>query len=203
MDHLLNGQKLLWATGRIDSLAKAHQAYNELLAIDLRHLRLGLPFDHLSEDGFHGEEHRSVFEWFPDMATSPRASANAEWYRLVDAYLADPSDRTLWSYSDAIGALTECNPDLSGANLADYPRACEWMRRKYHSLQVFQHMLRQGTHRYPDFLVDERTGPEPVAISAHLEKVLARNPIWETGDFLRIQPLARRLPVTCDNGSHP
>ncbi|WP_224248420.1 hypothetical protein [Hyalangium gracile] len=203
MDHLVNDRKLLWATGRIDSLAKAHQAYDELHAIDLRHLRMGLPFDHLSEDGFHGEEHRSVFEWFPDMATRPKTSANAEWYQLVDAYLADPSDKNLWGYYDAIPTLTECNPDLAGANLADYPRACQWMRLKYKSLQVFQHMLRKGTHLHPDFLVDERNGSEPVAISAHLEKVIARNPIWETGDFLRIHPLARRLPVTCDNGAHP
>ncbi|MDY7233102.1 hypothetical protein [Hyalangium rubrum] len=203
MDSLVNERKLLWATGRIDSLEKARQAYDELLAIDLRQLRLGLPFDHLSEDGYHGQEHRSVFEWFPDMATSPRVSARDEWYRRVDAYLAAPGDRTLWGYYDAIGAMTECNPDLGGANLADYPRACEWMRLKYRSLQVFQHMLREGTHRYPDFLVDERVGSEPVAISAHLEKVIARNPIWETGDYLRIQPLARRLPVTCDAGAHP
>jgi hypothetical protein len=203
MDHLLNDRRLLWATGRIDSLAKARQAYDELLAIDLRHLRMGLPFDHFSEDGFHGEEHRSVFEWFPDMASSPTPAARAEWYRLVDAYLADPSDRNLWGYYDAAGVMTACNPDLGGASLADYPRACEWMRLKYRSLQVFQHMLRHGTHRYPDFLVDERTGSEPVAIRDHLEKVIARNPIWEAGDYLRIQPLARRLPVTCDNGAHP
>jgi hypothetical protein len=203
MNHLLQDKKLLWATGRIDSLEKARQAYNELLAIDLRHLRMGLPFDHLSEDGFHGEEHRSVFEWFPDIASSPRPSARDEWYRRVDAYLADPNDRNLWGYYDAASAMTECNADLDGANLADYPRACAWMRLKYRSLQVFQHMLRQGTHRYPDFLVDERTGTEPVPISAHLEKVIARNPIWETGDYLRIQPLARRLPVTCDDGAHP
>lgn len=203
MDHLVNERKLLWATGRIDSLEKAHQAYDELLAIDLRHLRLGLPFDHLSEDGSHGEEHRSVFEWFPDMATRPKASAHAEWHQLVDAYLADPGDRSLWGYYDAINAMTECNPDLGGADLAGYPRACEWMRHKYRSLQVFQHMLRQGTLRHPDFLVDERTGSEPVPIPSHLEKVIARNPIWETGDYLRIQPLARRLPVTCDDGAHP
>ena len=203
MDHLTNDRKLLWATGRIDSLEKARQAYDELLAIDLRQLRLGLPFDHLSEDGFHGEEHRSVFEWFPDMATQPKPSASAEWYRLVDAYLAEPSDRNLWGYYDAIGTLTACNPDLAGANLADYPRACEWMRLKYRSLQVFQHMLRQGTLRYPELLVDERTGSEPVPLRNNLAKVIARNPIWETGDYLRIQPLARRLPVTCDDGAHP
>jgi hypothetical protein len=203
MNHLVRDRKLLWATERIDSLEKARRAYDELLAIDLRHLRMGLPFDHLSEDAHHGGEHRSVFEWFPDMATSPRPSASPEWYRLVDAYLAEPSDRNLWGYYDAIDSLTACNPDLGGGDLADHGRACEWMRLKYRSLQVVQHMLRHGTHRYPDLLVDERTGSEPVPLAAHLEKVIARNPIWEAGDFLRIQPLARRLPVTCDGGAHP
>jgi hypothetical protein len=203
MDHLVDDRKLLWATGRIDSLAKAHQAYDELHAIDLRHLRLGLPFDQLSEDGHHGQEHLSVFEWLPDIASSPKASARSDWYQRVDAYLADPSDLNLWGYYDASGSMTECHPDLGGANLAEFPRACEWMRLKYRSLQVFQHMLRRGTHRYPDYLVDERTGSDEVPIRDHLEKVIARNPIWETGDYLRIQPLARRLPVTCNNGANP
>jgi hypothetical protein len=52
----------LSATGTVDSLAKAHQAYDELAAIDLTTLRLGLPFDHLSEDGFYDNKHLSVFK---------------------------------------------------------------------------------------------------------------------------------------------
>ncbi len=203
MDHLVNDRKLLWATGRIDSLARAWQAYDELRAIDLPHLRMGLPFDHLCEDGFHGEEHRSVFEWFPDLASSPRAAASAEWYQRVDAYLARPTDQNLWGYYDATEAMTECNPDLGGARLEDYPLACEWMRLKYRSLQVFQHMLRHGTHRHPDFLVDVGTGGGAPRIADHLEKVIARNPIWETGDHLRIQPLARPTQTACNATNHP
>jgi hypothetical protein len=203
MDHLVNDRRLLWATGRIDSLTKARQAYDELRAIDLRHLRLGLPFDHFSEDGFHGEQHRSVFEWFPDLASSPRAAARAEWYQRVDAYLANPTDANLWGYYDAAPQMTECNPDLGGARLEDYPRACEWMRLKYRSLQVFQHMLRHGTHQYPDFLVDERANGATPHISNHLAKVIARNPIWETGDHLRIQPLARPAQTACNTTNHP
>ncbi|NTX11909.1 hypothetical protein HUA76_14005 [Myxococcus sp. CA056] len=203
MDHLVGDRQLLWATGRIDSLAKARQAYDELHAIDLRHLRLGLPFDHLAEDGFHGNEHRSVFEWFPDLASSPRAAVREEWYQRVDAYLSQPTDQNLWGYYDAAKDLTECNPDLGGARLEDYPRACEWMRLKYRSLQVFQHMLRHGTHRHPDFLVDVDSSGGTPRIPDHLEKVIARNPIWETGDHLRIQPLARPAQTACNATNHP
>lgn len=205
MNHLVADRQLLWATGRIDSLSKAHQAYDELLAIDLRHLRVGLPFDVQSEDGYHGEEHRSIFEWFPGIASTPRADARDAWYQRVDAYLADPSDERLWAYYDAIEEMTECNPDLGGADLADYQRACQWMRLKYRSLQVFQHMLRHGTVRYPDMLVDLRAEDTsaPAAIIEHLDLVLARNPIWEAGDFLRIQPLQRPPETACDDGAHP
>lgn len=200
MRHLVDDRKLLWATGRIDSLAKAHQAYDELLALDLRRLRLGIPFDKLSEDGHYGEEHLSVFEWFPDMATTPDEGKAAAYHALVDAYLADPSDRNLWAWHDAIDELTGCHPDLAGADLADYPQACTWMRLKFRSIQVFQHMLRHGTLRYPDELVDLPPGSE---IVDHLDKVIHRQPIWEAGDHLRVQPLARPEQTACNDTNHP
>ncbi len=100
--------------------------------------------------------------------------------------------------------MTECNPDLDGANLADYPRACEWMRLKYRSLQVFQHMLRQGTHRYPDFLVDERSGTEPVAICATTwRRSSPATPSGRRGTTCASSRWPAGCPVTCDNGAHP
>lgn len=203
MNHLVDDWKLLWATGRIDSLDKAHQAYDELLAMDLRHLRIGLPFDLLSEDGHYGEEHLSIFEWFPGIASTPVEADRDAFYALVDAYLADPSDRNLWAYYDAIDEMTACNPDLEGAALADYLPACEWMRLKYRSLQVFQHMLRHNTVRYPDVLADRDTASAPEDFVDNLDLVVHRQPIWEAGDFLRIQPLARPPETACDDGAHP
>lgn len=200
MRHLVEDRKLLWANGRIDSLEKAHQAYDELHAIDLTRLRIGIPFDKLSEDGHFGDEHLSVFEWFPDMATLPDPGKSEAFYALVDAYLADPSDENLWAYHDAIDELTGCNPDLAGADLEDYPRACAWMRLKYRSIQVFQHMLRHDTLRYPDELADM---PKGSTIPEHLARTIHRQPIWEAGDHLRIQPLQRPEQTACDEGSHP
>ena len=193
--HLQEDRGLLWATGTIDSLEQAHAAYDELLAIDLTELQIGLPFDRLSEDGFHGDQHLSVFEWFPSMASAPAMAEEAQWFALHDAYLAEPSDANLWAFYDEIDPMTECIDDLAAMGDPDYyGRACEWMRLKWRSLQVFQHMLRHNTTAYPDMLVDLGAN---ATIPEHLDLVIARNPIWEAGDFLRVQPLQRPPGTAC------
>lgn len=186
---------LLWATAKVDSLEKARQAYDELLAVDLGSQKLGIPFDHLSEDGWHGEQHRSIFEWYPAMPSLPLAGKEAEWYGLADAYLADPSDTSFWAYYDAIDDLTGCDYDLANeGNPAFYQPACEWMRLKFKSLQVVQHMLRQSTVAYPDVLVDQPAGTTKAGA---LDLVIARSPIWEAGDFIRVSPLQRPEQTAC------
>lgn len=192
-DHLVDDRKLLWAAGVVDSLAAAHQAYDELRAIDLTQLRLGIPFDHLSEDGFHGEPHRSVFEWFPGMASAPKPGDEAAYYALVDAYLADPSDENLWAYYDASASLTDCVDDLAAmGDPQHYRRACDWMRLKWRSIQVFSHMLRHDAVGYPDVLVDQ-VGP----LAEHTALAAERIPIWHAGDFVRVQPLQRPAQTAC------
>jgi hypothetical protein len=186
---------LLWATGTIDSLEKARKARDELLAIDLRKQKLGIPFDHLSEDGWHGEPHRSIFEWYPAMPTAPLPGQEKAWSDLSDAYLADPSDRNFWAYYDAIDTLTDCSHDLSSNGDPDFYRpACDWMRLKFKSLQVFQHMLRRSTLDYPDVLADQPAGTTPVDA---LDLVIARHPIWEAGDVIRVSPLQRPPGTAC------
>jgi hypothetical protein len=193
MNHLIDDRALLWAAGKVDSRAAAHQAYDELHAIDLTALRLGVPFDHLSEDGFYGEPHRSVFEWFPGMASAPKPGEEAAYYALVDAYLADPSDANLWKYYDALMAKTDCVDDLAAMGDPQYyRRACDWMRLKWRSLQVFSHMLRHGSASYPDALIDQQ-GP----LAEHTALAAERLPIWRAGDFLRVQPLQRPQQTAC------
>ena len=200
MNHLVNDRKLLWATGKVDSLAKAHQAFDELRAIDLTTLKLGVPFDHLSEDGHWGEPHRSVFEWYPFMSSEALPGAEAEWYAAVDAYLAAPSVTTLWGYFDAIDELTDCSDDLAHDGDPQYYRyACDWMRLKWKSLQVFQHMLRSESLAYPDPLAG--LGGAPMD---HVDTIVQRIPIWEAGDFLRINPLMRTDNNACfSDDAHP
>ena len=195
MHALTDDLGLLWATGKIDSLEKAKKAREEILAVDLSSQKIGIPFDHLSEDGWHGEPHRSIFEWYPAMPTAPLPGKESEWYALADAYLADPSDDKLWAYYDAIDPLTHCDYDLSNGGDPDfYQHACEWMRLKFKSLQVASHMLRHGTTAYPDVLLGEPAGT--TAVSA-LDLVIARSPIWEAGDVIRVAPLMRPPGTAC------
>ena len=169
-----------FTTGTVRNLTEARLAYQELLAIDLTQLRLGVPFDRLSEDAALGRT--SVFEWFPGLAMMPKPEHAAEWYGAVDAYLAQPTDENLWAYYDRIDDWTECEGGLD----ATYADACEWSRLKWRSLQVLQHMLRHGTDQYPDVLAD-RSG----AVIDHVDLAIHRSPIWEAGDFIRRTALAR------------
>ncbi|MCY1058275.1 hypothetical protein [Nannocystis sp. SCPEA4] len=199
MHHLVDDRGLLLAAGTIDSLEKAHQAYDELDAIDLTQLRLGLPFDHLSEDGFYGDEHLSVFEWYPGMASAPKPGMEAEYFALVDQYLADPADDDhLWAYYDAIATMTDCVDPLDAMGDPQYyRRACDWMRLKWRSLQTFAHQLRNERHDYPDFLIDQ-AGPA----QQHTALAAERIAIWHAGDFLRVQPLMRTDNNACFAGDN-
>ncbi len=197
---VLTGElRLLWATGRVASLADAHQAWDELHAIDLHTLPLPVPFDRLSEDGHFGPAHASIFEWFPGMASTPTSPA---WNALADSYLATPDDAHLWPLYDAIDDTTECDDDLDGAPLADFQRACDWMRLKWRSLLVATHMLRHDSLAPPDFFADRPAGARP-ALHEAIDVVVARNPFWEAGDFVRVAPLARGAGAPCDTGAHP
>jgi hypothetical protein len=191
MHVLTHDLKLLWASGTIRTLDDAQRARAELLAVDLVNLPIALPFDRLSEDPARGEAHMSVFEWTPGLASRPRPGREDAWYTAVDAYLADPSASNLWRLDDAAVAETECHPDLGdGATLSEYPLACDWMRLKWRSVLVFQHMLRVRTLDLPDPL----GGKNPRDM---LDVAVARSVVWEAGDHLRISPLQRPAETAC------
>lgn len=213
MNDLVLTRKLLWATGTIDSLAKAHAAYDELLALDLSTLRLGIPFDRLSEDpktsenpctgaagkGLPGHLGKSIFEWIPAIPTAAKPGSEAAWTAKVDAYVKDPTTANLWGYYDAIDALSHCDYDLSkDGDGAYYQRACDWMRMKFKSLQIMTHMLRHDTRAHPDTMLEHHApGTPPPFAGDHLAQVIARSPVWETGDFVRKSPLARKGNPAC------
>jgi len=201
MQSLTDQYKLSWATGKIDSLAKAKQAYDEIRAVDLQSLRLGIPFDHLSEDGFHGDPHLSVFEWYPGIPTAAIAGKDDAWNSLMDAYIANPTDDALWAMYEGIDNLTGCDADLSAQGDPNfYGRACDWMRLKYRSLQVVQHMMRNETVTYPNVFSDIPGGTP----QTNLDIMIHRYPIWEAGDVLRVAPLQRPPQTACFTGNnHP
>src|SRR5690606_6976815 len=136
--------------------ALAQQAHQELVELDLHSVKLGIPFDRFSEDpdaadnvcggnGGPGHSGQSIFEWVPDIAIAARPDSQAAWDAALASYRAAPTTENLWLYYDAIDELTECSHLPAG----DYDHACEWMRWKYKSVQVLQHMLRHDQRLPP------------------------------------------------------
>lgn len=117
-----------FATGRIDSEKAALRVRDELLRVDLTKLRIGIPFDRLSEDGFHGPEHRTIAHWIPDV---PVRGVSPE---DEDRYLADPSDLSLRRLDAKVRAQIP-NASSPGELLAI---------DKYRSLLLLQHSMRTG-----------------------------------------------------------
>jgi hypothetical protein len=216
MNYLIHDKKLLWASGKIDSINKAHQAYNELLQLDLENIRLGIPFDRFSEDpnigsnncySYSGPAHqgKSIFEWVPAIPLAVKNEVASPWKSAVQKYVENPTTENLWGYYDAIDSSLECDADLShDGDPTYYQLACDWMRMKYKSVQVLQHMLRTNTIHLPDTLVAERASNPNVFAGDFLSQVIHRSPIWETGDFMRVNPLERRGDPACfSSPSHP
>lgn len=100
-----------------------------ILDIDLRNLPIGIEMNRLSEDGFHGADHASIANWFPDVATFDSDAIRAE----SDAYLAHPDETTLAALDAKVVSVARQNDAFSVLSLA-----------KYRSLLVLQHEMRTG-----------------------------------------------------------
>jgi hypothetical protein len=101
----------------------------------------------------------------------------AEWYALVDAYRADPSDTNLWRYYDAIESMTTGEPG--------FDLAARWSLAKHKSVQVAAHMMLHRSLRTPDPYAGS-SAPDPVA---RRKVAIAHNPFWRAGDSIRQNPL--------------
>ncbi|MHB8636985.1 MAG: hypothetical protein ACYC96_11010 [Fimbriimonadaceae bacterium] len=136
----------------IRSEAVALRARDRLLKLDPRTVPIGIPFNLLSEDGFHGPKHATVADWIPDVPIN----LTPELLRLQDAYLADPSDRNLAAMETAVAAMP---PQSSFQQLA---------LAKYRSLLLLQNAIRHG-------------GPKAARLD-HVRLVGPGNPFWEVAE---------------------
>ncbi|TKD00091.1 hypothetical protein [Polyangium fumosum] len=196
----LEEQKLKILDGPIDSIDKAAAVADELDAIDLRKLRVGIPFDRWSEDPFNTPAglppFESVAEWIPWHAQRPIMGMEEAWYAIVDDYRADPADEAkFWRFYDAIDEMTEPDAWNGGADDA----GVAWNREKWKSVQIAQHMLfRRKTDEYPNVWHGSEppsatTGPTESARN----RAIDRNPIWHVGDIIRVNPLHCTGASTC------
>lgn len=101
----LKRRDLLLATGTIDNLEDAKTAWQQLQAIDLRHLPSGVELPRWTEDHFNGEEHRTPNDYMAPLPSIPNNPGS--WYAREDAYINDPTDENLLGLVD--GTMSETN----------------------------------------------------------------------------------------------
>src|SRR5258708_9051391 len=95
--------KLRLMGGPINAVADAQQAWRELAAINLRQLRVGIPFNHYTEDIFNNagatpacpdrhqcDDHGTIADWTRDVPVLTAATATAV-FAAHDRYLASPT----------------------------------------------------------------------------------------------------------------
>jgi mono/diheme cytochrome c family protein len=182
---LVDDVGLLLAGTPITTVAAARAAERQLLELDLRSLKVGVPFPRWTEDGFHGQDSNVPNEWVAMLARRPADADPAAYYPLVDAYTQDPSPANLWRMYDAIERTT------SGDDSA--PLAARWSLRKYQALQLASHLLLTRSRSLPDPLAGEAiTDPAQRRALA-----IARNPFWRVGDAIRQNPLNCNQPDPC------
>jgi len=150
--------------GRIDSLAKAQMARDEILALDPRNLQVGFEMNRWSEDIYHGDEHGTIADWMADVPCAPDPAKQQEWFALVDKYIADPSDANFWPMYNAVPDDTKPYTNMAFSN--------EFSLRKYESMLIAQHLMRKATATpaSPVMFADQGTGDVP-------------NPFWQVGEY--------------------
>lgn len=99
--------KLIVANRPINSAADAASAFDEVWAIDRHGLKIPVPFDRYTEDGYHNpdgyqsdcvadidgcSDHGSIADWIP---VAPHLhDDDSQYYAAADAFIADPSLKT-------------------------------------------------------------------------------------------------------------
>lgn len=113
----------------IDTSEAASMAMAQIRSLDARKMRIGIPFNRLSEDFFHGPQHATIADWLPD---TPIHIPLATLSRISDVYLKSPSDA---SFKAFLHEIEKTVPNSSADQLA---------MAKYRSMLIFQHELRTG-----------------------------------------------------------
>jgi hypothetical protein len=153
---------------RVDSFEKAKKARDEVLAVDARNLKIGIPFNRWSEDIFHGSAHGVVADWIADVPCAPDPAKQQEWFQRVDHYIAEPSDENFWNVYNAVPVDTKPFSSMAFSNELSY--------HKYKSLLIAQHLLRKEANGN----IERSSSPIEFA---KLAKGVLPNPFWEVGEY--------------------
>jgi mono/diheme cytochrome c family protein len=128
----------------INSLATAQKAWQELDAINLRQLKVGVPLNKYTEDIFNNDgvippcpdlhecdDHGTIADWITDAPVLTPAEATT-FYPIQDAYLANPT-------LDNLVAILRAGPRDNTS----------WFKNKYLSVQIANYLFRQQASGMP------------------------------------------------------
>jgi hypothetical protein len=153
--------------GRIDSLAKAQKARDELLdlaqgtnkmdsnpkLLNLRSLPNGIVYPLWSADLHHGKSEGTFNDWTADIAHDPKPERKAEWLALQDTYLATPSNENFWRMYFSARDMTQvpllgtCAVGGASCDITD-----DFNKHKFLSAMLGQHLMRlQNTGKIDTF----------------------------------------------------
>jgi hypothetical protein len=196
-------------TGRIDSLAKAQTARNELIdlaqgtntsganptLLNLRSLPTGMLYPLWSADLHQGAAEGTFNDWTADIAHDPKPEFKTQWLALQSAYLANPSNENFWKmYHNArdmtqLPLLGSCtSPGLACAITDDFNK------HKFLSAMMGQHMMRLQLAGKLDTFAKGAvafayldTDPAYSYMKANNAKLqFLPAPLWEVGDNARV-----------------
>lgn len=131
--------QFLYAQGRIDTLAKALAARDQLVSLDVDSVPIGIAFNRWSESVSRqgSAEGGSVAEWLPGIGQQILAQHAAVFEALEDAYVANPTDANFWALFHKIDAWALPDPHNVGPVID--PNWIRISRDQLKSNLVFQH----------------------------------------------------------------
>ena len=168
----------------VNSLATAKLSLTELLAVDLRSMKIGLAYPRWSSDIFNGAAHGTLNDWVADLAREPATEADrAVWHALQDAYLRSPTDENFWSLFAAVDKYTANFTPLADLNVNGFAV------RKFKSALLGQHLMRSQLAGKTTFLQGKmafsylETGP--LRSLFKFMEFFPASDMWEVGDTTR------------------
>jgi hypothetical protein len=150
---------------KIETIAQAKAAEQDLLDLQPVNLKVGIPLNRLSEDVAHGKEHSSIAQWLPEVPPSIPPADLATWYAAEDAYLLDPTDARLQVLIDRHIALVDTSRQPAINSLSAI---------KFRALLAWQHRLRKHTDASPVNVAEDAKGHQEL------------NTVWNVGEFARV-----------------
>ena len=158
----------------INSVADAKKAWDELGAVNLRSLKVGIPMNKYTEDKFNNDgvnvpcpdkhmcdDHGTIADWITDTAVVP-GTPSAAILAAHDAYLASPTLDTL------------------KAVLLTLPRdETSWFKHKYSAVMLANFMFRQQAAG--DTNLTKFTAANPVPYQVDAKSGALFNSIWMVG----------------------